>query len=64
MAAYHSGMPVADTQWRMRLKHLHTLEYYLQEVAALTALNDLTADSKLRVKSAAQIFPFLSSSNF
>ena len=63
VAAYRAGMPVADIQWRMRLKHISTLEYYLQEVAALTALNGLTSDSKLRVKSAVQFFPFLSSSS-
>ena len=49
VAAYHGGLSVAHIQWRMRLKHMHTLEYYLQEVAALTAMNGLAADSKLRV---------------
>ena len=34
-----SGISIADIQWRMRLKHQATLEYYLQEVGAITALN-------------------------
>ena len=62
VAAYHARMPVGDIQWRMRLKHMHTLEYYLQEVAALTTLDDLGTDSKQKVKMVASIFPFLSSS--
>ncbi|CAE7946657.1 unnamed protein product, partial [Symbiodinium sp. KB8] len=38
--AYHHGTAIADIQWRMRLKHQHTLVHYLQEVAALNALLD------------------------
>ena len=36
--AYRGGMSIADIQWRMRLKHQAMLEYYLQEVGAITAL--------------------------
>ena len=31
---YHQGVPISDLLWRLRLKHLATLESYLQETAA------------------------------
>ncbi|CAE7255209.1 unnamed protein product [Symbiodinium sp. CCMP2592] len=36
--AYRRGLPVTEIQWRMRLKNLHTLEFYLQELGAVSAL--------------------------
>ncbi|CAE7267590.1 unnamed protein product [Symbiodinium microadriaticum] len=45
--AYHHGTAIADIQWRMRLKHQHTLVHYLQEVAALNALLDAAVDATL-----------------
>ena len=63
VAAYHRGLPVSDIQWRMRLKHQHTLEYYLQEVAALSALTGASPDAKLRIAYAAAIFEFLTSTS-
>ncbi|CAE7225139.1 unnamed protein product [Symbiodinium sp. CCMP2592] len=59
VALYHRGLPVADIQWHLRLKHMATLEHYLQEVAALTALNEATEDAKSYIRTALQIFPFL-----
>ena len=63
VAAYRRGLPVSDIQWRMRLKHQHTLEYYLQEVAARSALTDASPDAKLRISYAAAIFEFLTSTS-
>ena len=37
---YRAGTSPAALQWDMRLKHLSTLEHYLQELAAVTALTD------------------------
>ncbi|CAE7232958.1 unnamed protein product, partial [Symbiodinium sp. CCMP2592] len=34
--AFRSGEPLAEVQWRMRLRHQETLGYYLQEVTALS----------------------------
>ena len=48
-----SGISIADIQWRMRLKHQATLEYYLQEVRAITALNALGDTATREIKAAA-----------
>ncbi|OLQ04662.1 hypothetical protein AK812_SmicGene12223 [Symbiodinium microadriaticum] len=44
--AYHRGCAVADIQWRMRLRHQHTLSYYLQEVAAINSVLAAGADAR------------------
>ncbi|CAE7512666.1 unnamed protein product [Symbiodinium sp. KB8] len=44
--AYHHGTAIADIQWRMRLKHQHTLVHYLQEVAALNALLETSSGGR------------------
>ena len=48
---------MADIQWRMRLKHQSTLEYYLQEVGAISALNALGDTAARKIRAAAAIFP-------
>ena len=57
--SYRRGLSIADIQWRMRLKHQATLEYYLQEVAAITALASLDDVSARKVKAASAMFPHL-----
>ena len=57
--AYHHGTAIADIQWRMRLKHQHTLVHYLQEVAALNALLDAGADARIRLRQIAEMFPYV-----
>ena len=37
---------VARIQWRGRWRRLETVEFYLQEVAARTLINDLPAESR------------------
>ena len=56
-------LSVADILWRVRLKHMPTLEYYLQEVAALPALSEAPPDAKLRVSYATSLFQFFTSSS-
>ena len=56
---YRKGCSVSDILWRMRLKNIQTLEAYLQEVAALSIFTDLPEESRLAVKAAASLFPFL-----
>lgn len=56
---YRKGLPVADIVWRMRLKQISTLEAYLQEVAALSLLTELTPESRRSIKSASSLFDFL-----
>ena len=38
---YLSRVPLAEIQWRGRWASLRTLEFYIQEIAALTLLNSL-----------------------
>ena len=57
--AYHSGMPLVDLLWSMRLRHLQTLEHYLQEVAAENSLLKLSQPSRSRVIGAARLLPIL-----
>ena len=59
VAAYREGRHVNEILWALRLKNLSTLESYLQEVASLTFLNSLSEDSRLRLRSASSLFPFL-----
>lgn len=56
---YRRGLPIADLVWRMRLKQISTLESYLQEVAAMSLLTDLTPQSRRSIKSASSLFEFL-----
>ena len=45
-----------DMQWAMRLKHLGTREHYLQEVAATTALIDISPHGRTLIRTAARLF--------
>ena len=49
VSAYLAGAHIADILWRMRLKHLTTLEHYLQEVSAAISLHSLSKSSRSRV---------------
>ena len=53
--AFQSGMDIAKLLWKMRIKHLQTLESYLQEVSASTVVSDLPPQARNRVRSAAAL---------
>ena len=55
--AFRGGEPLPHLLWRMRLKHLVTLESYLQEVVALKVLPTLHAEARNRVSAASALFP-------
>ena len=57
--SYRRGLPVSDIQWRMRLKNQATLESYLQEVAALSALTKLPAEALTAIRAAAKLYQHL-----
>ncbi|CAE7287796.1 acuF, partial [Symbiodinium sp. CCMP2592] len=57
---YRAGHSPTDLQWTMRLKHLGTLEHYLQELAAVTALTQVDSSSRSRIRTAAKLFEALS----
>ena len=56
--AFRNGTDVYSLLWRMRLKHLGTLESYLQELVADTVMADLNVTARQRTKAAASLFPF------
>ena len=54
--AYRAGRAISDILWAMRLGNQATLEYYLQEVAALS---DLPLLARHKIKIAMFTFPHL-----
>ena len=58
--SYRRGTSIAEIQWRMRLKNQSTLESYLQEVAALSALTELPSAALRAVRACSKVFPHLS----
>ena len=56
VAFYRRGGSVADLTWVMRLRQMSTLESYLQEVAAISALTDLPAHCGFSIRSAAALY--------
>ena len=57
--SYRAGVAIPEIQWRMRLKHLQTLEFYLQEVGAVSALTTLDEVCARKVRAAGSLFEFL-----
>ena len=59
---YHCDTPVSDILWRMRLRHMATLDHYLQEVGATNVMMQLSPATRRRVQSCSQMFPFIAQS--
>eukprot|EP00439_Symbiodinium_sp_Y106_P018012 s7219_g2.t1 len=53
---YRLGVTPGELQWAMRLKHIATLEHYLQELAAVTALTDVSDHGRSRIRTAAKLY--------
>ena len=56
IAAFQKGLGVNDLLWRMRLKSLSTLEYYLQEMSAISILPSLDPATRRRISAASLLF--------
>ena len=56
---YRSGVSPVDLQWLMRLKNFGTLEHYLQELAAVSALTEVSQTGRGRIRTAAALFDLL-----
>ena len=52
---YRAGVSPVDLQWTMRLKNFGTLEHYLQELAAVTALTEVSPSGRSRIHTAATL---------
>ena len=64
MQRYRAGTPPSELQWAMRLKHLGTLEHYLQELAAVAALTEVSPHGRTRIRTAAKLYDPLSAGPF
>ena len=60
---YRLGKPIQDLMWLLRLRSQTTLESYLQEVASLNILAQLSPSGRRSVFAAAAIFPSLSATS-
>ena len=49
VASYFQGTNIADLLWRMRIKHMATLESYLQEVSAAISPNSVGPKARTRI---------------
>ena len=59
---YRSGTDLQRILWRMRIRHLITLEHYVQEVAAESFLVDLSEEGRRRISLLSELFyPAISS---
>ena len=56
ISAFQEGTAVNDLLWRMRLQSLATLEFYLQEMSAVSILPALDADTRRNILSSAQLY--------
>ena len=56
VAAFHRGTELSKILWLMRIKHVQTLQAYLQEVAASSVVPDLPPFARRRVKAASALF--------
>ena len=57
--SYRQERMISQIQWDMRLRHIGTLESYLQETGTLTIYSRLSPESREQLKCAALLFPFL-----
>lgn len=56
ISAYRQNQEIAKILWRMRLRHIGTLQHYLQEVGAATIFSELPSRSRFLVESAAILY--------
>ena len=56
--SYRRGVHLGSIQWLMRLKSSQTLESYIQELAAVSALTNLPADVLYSVRCCSKLFDF------
>ena len=56
VAAFHRGTELSKILWLMRIRHVQTLQAYLQEVAASSVVPDLPPFARRRVRAASALF--------
>lgn len=55
--AFKSGVDFGRLLWKMRIKHLETLEHYLQEVVASTVVSEVPSVARQRISTASDLLP-------
>lgn len=55
--SYRRGIGIQDLMWRLRLRHIETLQHYLQEVSTDVTMFDLPMDSRILISGASEMFP-------
>lgn len=56
VAAFQSGCDMTKLLWKMRLKHLVTLENYLQEVSASTLIPSLPGRARSKIQASSSLY--------
>ena len=59
VSLFRSGLSISNLLWHMRIQHASTLESYLQEVTAITALTKIPQDDLKRIRLTSTFFSFL-----
>ena len=56
ISAFQKGVAVNDLLWRMRLQSLATLEFYLQEMSAVSILPSLDVSTRRNILASASLY--------
>ena len=56
---YRDNVPIPQIMWALRLRQQSTLEFYLQEVGALTVFSQISSESLGLLRRVGQLFPLL-----
>eukprot|EP00435_Cladocopium_sp_Y103_P065292 s216_g27.t1 len=59
VAAHKKGLAISDLLWKMRLQHVQTLSYYLQETTAVSILPALLPEIRQRICDLRDLMPTL-----
>ena len=54
---YRRGLGIKDLLWRLRLRHIETLQHYLQEVSTDVTMFDLPMNCRVLISGASEMFP-------
>lgn len=54
---YRRGLGIHDLLWRLRLRHIETLQHYLQEVSTDVTMFDLPMVSRVLIAGASEMYP-------
>ena len=54
---YRRGVPILDILWALRLKHVETLQHYLQEIATQITMIDLPLETRVKVACLNELYP-------